>query len=540
MRADKHIDERGSSLLLVMIFLTSIGLLSSALMSYELSINKQSFSVRRLQSRETGANTGLEWGVNSLRQGKDGFCQGAYEREIISVGGREVEVWCRAAAGTDTGSNNVALFLNQSEPAELNRVVTRGQLGPEGSTTIEGPVYNGRGRDGWELKAPIKVSGDVLLPDDGGLCEPGTTTDLPSEVTGLYVNAKRCTMSLESVMPAAIPMPCETLEKCVDPEPTLLDVKGSETKEVPACKVFRPGVYRTPPTLAGNNYFTPGTYYFELKTDWTVASALRGGDPAPQSPVAQGDPVDSSVPRCEGAPEPVEPWGVTFVFGGPSRMRVVEPARVELFAQVNADGLYPNIATGGQKRATEWATSSELRLDAPFLKVGGGAPEFILHSGVYAPDSAVLFQGNLNATETINNTTVVGRLEMTGEGQAPDAPAAPAPAPSAAAEAAVAVEVGPVKADAPASGVRNRSNIGIFVRSGTVKKYVLMARSCPGGQNVITHEACTTPPAPPLEQELCAVASATVYDDDRRTVYVDTWRVDRDPSPFDPARCTIS
>ena len=527
---------------MVLVFLTSVGILSAALLSYELAINKLSFSVRRVQTRETGTNTALEWAVNSLRQGKDAFCQGGYDRDVLTVGAREVEVSCRPSS-KDAVSNGVALFLNRAEPAELNLIRTAGTPTSEGRTTIVGPVYNGRGKSGWELKLPLQVDGDVLLGDGEPRCEAGEVTDLPENLSGSYTNARRCSMDLESVTPAPVPQPCEAYEKCPDPTPRLLDANGKETGAAPACKVFFPGFYRRPPELAGNNYFVPGTYYFELEEPWRVASAIRGGDPAPASAVAEADQAMSSAPRCEGAPEPAEPWGVTFVFGRQSSLRVLDRARVELFAYIASDVRLPNLMSGGQNGTTEWAQPSNFRLDSNLLTVAGGAPEFLFHSGVFAPESAISFAGSPAAIESINNTVVVGRIEFLGEvakvrsgGSTVAEPGSTTAIAAEPAEPAIPKSEGSSAADRSVT----TSNIGIFTRAGTVRKFLMMARSCPGRRDSITRNACTNPPPGPREQELCSMATATIYDDSKRTVYVDTWRVDRDPSPADPASCSVS
>ena len=238
----------------------------------------------------------------------------------------------------------------------------------------------------------------------------------------------------------------------------------------------------------------------------------------------------------------MEAWGVTFVFGGRSTMRIMDTARVELFSYATKEAELPNIVSGGQKRTTEWARRSEFTLERNLVTVGGGSPEFVLHSGIYAPDSAVSMTGTPGAIEKIGGTVVVGRLELNGEPSV----AAKSEKQAVASEAAVAVKApsSPPEVAAGKDGSGGSSavpgNIGIFARAGTARKFLLMARSCPGGHDVITRNACSNPPTGPLEPELCAVASATVFDDGRRTLYVDNWRVDRDPSRFDPATCVLS
>ena len=220
----------------------------------------------------------------------------------------------------------------------------------------------------------------------------------------------------------------------------------------------------------------------------------------------------------------------------------MDTARVELFSYATKEAELPNIVSGGQKLTTEWARRSEFTLERNLVMVGGGSPEFLLHSGMYAPDSAVSMTGTSRAIEKIGGTVVVGRLELNGDPS--DTPKSGKE--SVASDVAVAVEA-PSSLDEAASGkggsdasAAKPGGIGIFARAGTAKKFVLIARSCPGGRDVITRNACSNPPSGLLEPELCAVASATVYDDGRRTLYVDNWRVDRDPSRFDSATCVFS
>lgn len=503
-RIHMRTDESGSSLILVMVFLSAIGVLSSALMSYEMAINKQSFSTRRMQARETGANAGVEWIINSLRQGRDGFCQGGYDRDIINVSGREVAVSCRTD-GSDVAANNVALYLNATGSRERNVIRTSGALGADGPPTIVGPVYNGNiadGKSGWDLGAPLVVNGDVLGASEGDRCDVGDQADVPAGLKTLYANVKRCTMPLAAVTPLPIPSPCKSVKECGDRPPLFLDAEGKETTGQPACNVFSPGIYRTVPKLAGNNYFLPGVYSFDFDGEWKIASALRGGDPVPQTDTAEEEPVMSSIPRCVGAPEPAMPWGVTFVLGGSARLRVASTARVELFSWSDSTVSRPNIVAAGTKGVADWANPSSPTLDQDLVAVGGGEPQFILHAGMFAPQSSLRLAGQGAAIETIRNTVVVGRLDLA--------------------------------TDKPISGP-----FGIVSRTGRAKKYVLMARSCAGDTRVISHNACTAPPTGVLEQDLCAVATATVFDDQRRTVHVDSWRVDRDPSPADPATCSL-
>ena len=184
-------------------------------------------------------------------------------------------------------------------------------------------------------------------------------------------------MDLDMVRPSSVPPPCEVREKCTDPAPVSLDSKGGITDGPAACKVFSPGYYTKAPVLAENNYFTPGVYSFELDSTWSIGSALRGGDPAPASDVAEEAPLLSSIPKCLGAPDPVAPYGVVFVFGKLASMTVLNTARMELFsytATVKETTTHlPNVVSGGQKGVTEWLSSSDIGLEQDLLNVKMGA-----------------------------------------------------------------------------------------------------------------------------------------------------------------------
>ncbi len=498
----RRTDESGASLIFILVFISTVGMLGASLVSFQLTLNKQSFATRKSQTREFGANSGVEWAVNALKQGKDAYCQGALNTQVLTIGGREVEVFCRGAEEADNGVNSVALYLNRAEPVDLNHVSVTGSFDKE-TNTIVGPIYNANYESGFALQQPLVVDGDVVIGDKGGECRPGAVSDLPGRIISTYRDAKSCSLDIAAVTPRPVPVPCEALDKCPNPTPLLLDASGKETKIAPACKVFSPGYYTVAPDLASDNYFQPGVYYFELKEAWKIASSLRGGDPAPDTPTVIADPRLSSAPRCVGAPDPTEPYGVVFVLGGATQISVLSSARVELFGYTTKDFSLPGFVAGGQKGVTEWAQPPQLKLDQDLLKVGGGEPEFIVHSGIFTPDSGITLHGSGQAYEVIRNTVVAARLDLIA-----DSPLQP-------------------------------DHFGITGRTGTARRYLVMARSCSGDRDHITHDACTTPPPTALEPELCSSATVVVYDDEKRTVYIDNWRVDRDPTRLDPSTCAF-
>jgi hypothetical protein len=495
--------EDGAVLFLALIFLGVVGLIGAALISSEFAVNRQSFSARRVQLRETGTNTGLEWAVNSLRQGKDGFCQGTYTRQLLTVGGREVEVICKGS-NSSLGLNSFALYLNSASPASQSQVSTNGAVGASPVKNIVGPVYNARGSNGWDLKAPLKVDGEVLIPSGDATCTAAGTAPPASNLQALYTTMNCKTVPLSAVTPPAVPTPCPGA--CTNPAALSYDAAGVITAGAASCKVFSPGYYSVAPDLAGTNFFKPGVYYFDYNKIWSIGSAIRGGDPAPATANVAAEQVRSTIVKCPGAPAAVAPYGVTFVFGQGATLKVTNNGRIELFSNVSGGGRLPNITTGNLAGVTAWGAASNVPLSKDLFSVGVAQPEFVLHSGVFAPDSGFSLKGSNNALETIRNTVVVGRFDM------------------------------------QASASITNANFGIIVPAGAEKKYVLMARSCPGSLKNLTVNACTVAfvgsGSNPAEPELCTLASLKIYGDDARTVYLDNWRVDRDATASDPATCS--
>ena len=488
---------------MVLVFIGVIGAISLALLGFNGAITRQSFSTKKVQTRETGANTGLEWAVNELRQGADGFCLDSYNRKIFVIGGREVEVTCKRTGGAGTpGLNTFALYLNNA--SAQSKIATSGAVGATPVKNIIGPVYNG---GTWDLKAPLYVEGDVIVPASPSGCPLAQTSALPANLIPIYNTMKQCTTDLSVVTPAPVLAPCSPLSSCKDPAPQSLDAAGAVTAGAPSCKVFSPGYYTNEPVLAPNNFFKPGVYYFELNKEWRIGNAILGGDPRPaigSPPVIAAEGVVGSIPKCAGAPAAVAPYGVVFVFGKKGAIHITNNGRMELFSYQNGATALPSIVEGGVAGVTAWANATTVPLSQTMVKVGVAQPEFIAHAGIFAPNSAVELRGSNNAIEAFLNTVVVGRFDMF------------------------------------ASASITNSNFGVFVPSGAASKFVLMARSCSGVLNGFTPNACSTLPTGTLEPDLCSVASITVYGDTAKTVWIDNWRVDRVPNTsMDPATCAL-
>jgi hypothetical protein len=505
--------EDGSILIMTLIFLGVIGLLTAALTSSAFVVTKQSFSTTKIQARETGANAGLEWAVNVLRQGKDGFCLPGYVEKILTFANRQVRVTCKGLTSSTAGTNSFAVYINSvpGSPANSNFLGT--QAATNFPKSIIGPVFNGGtdGTLGWDLNADLTIDGNVFTPVSVA-CPAGSTGPVPPRLILLYNTVTCGAVPLTEVTPAPIPGPCDPspISSCKDPLPVLLDAAGVVTTGTPSCKVFSPGYYSAPPAFASNNFLKAGTYYFEFNKIMTLGSAVRGGDPAPGTSTSSGDTVLSSVPRC--APlgsfpvDSAKGYGVTFVFGKGAGLRVTNLGRIELFTNKTLTTQFPNIVTAGFG-VTPWSggpsSKSTVALNKDLIQVGTAQPEFVMHSGAFVPESGISLKGSNDAIEMFRGTVVAGRLEF--------------------------------QSSASITG----SNFGVIVPAGGEKKYALMANSCPGVASGVSATACTAPPGGTLEPELCSVASLVIYDDSARTVWLDNWRIDRDASGLDLTTCAL-
>jgi hypothetical protein len=505
--------ESGVALLMALLFITVMGLIVGATAVYAGAIGRQSFSARKIQVRETGTNGGMEWAVNTLRQGKDAFCQkSGVDRQVLPIGGREVEVLCKGNGTGSSGKNAWALYINAvGGPQNVLRT-----NGASVSTLkhIIGPVYNG---GGWDIHADLYVDGDVQVP---GSCTPPTSVanPAPGDLYPLYGTLRSCSVPLNdpSVIPTPVPAPCGAPATCTNPPYQRLDAAGAVM--IPAntnsetCRVFSPGFYANAPDLAGLNFFRPGVYYFDFNQTWKIRTAVRGGDPRPGSSTVAVESIKTSIPKCVGAPAAAAPYGVVFVFGKQAALDMDNQGRLELFSYQSTPGAPspPSIVgvsnLAGASTVTPWPSSaSTLPLAKELVSVGTAQPEFVIHSGLFAPENALAFKGSNDAKQLILNSVVVARFEM------------------------------------QASNSITSDNFGIQVPTGAVKRYILIANSCRGSLQGKTSNACDGPvPAAPLEPELCTAAALEIYDDSERTVWLKSWRVDRQPgTTSDSAPCSI-
>lgn len=386
-------DEDGMILIMVLIFISLIGFVTAALLSYETAAFRQTSSVRKVDLRQTGTNGGIDWAVQTIRSGSDSFCQGnGLWTKDLTIGNRTVRVFCRMTAGTPSGPGGIALYGNGG-------VIDTG--GPKGAT-VTGPVYNaGTYAGGLNLT----VNAEVSAP---GPCAGGTVLPPPG-LTALYGSISLCDIPLTRVATPLLGVPTVNNGGIVSPTP-VNPLAQDVTFASKPCRIFSPGTYTTPPALLNNNYFKPGVYYFDWSTTntWNISSAVWAGDPVPATANSPGDNVISTIPRCGGLAASA-PYGVQFVFGRKANMAVRNQGRVEMFSYLNGTGVLPGVRAivGGDL----WGSANSLPVTTPLVSVGNGSKaELVIHGGMYAPNNLLKMRGTNTSLAKIMGTTVVYAL----------------------------------------------------------------------------------------------------------------------------------
>ena len=494
--------EDGAVLMLALIFMTTIGLITGALVGFGQSSTNQVRSTRVVTVRETGTNAGMDWAIQAIKSHSP-IClgpSGAYQP--LTINEREVRVHCKVTEGSAAGPGGWAIYLNGGVLSTF--------AGGGAAKTIVGPVYNS---GSWDLKAPLTVDGFVRIPESDPTTDcKGKTSAIPNppapELTTLFNNFELCTTSLAAVQPRTLlTAPTNicgntriagvTKTRCSSATGEPVDIV--DAAGVTICRVFSPGKYGAPPIVAPNNYFKAGVYSFDWDpppakpNTWVITGAVRAGDPGP------GEQVEGTIPKCapETGPAPVypntAPHGAVFVFGRQARMDIRQGGRVEIFSYKDGNNVIPGIvtkdviplaSTGFEEPA--WANASTI--PGYLVNIGQGSrPELVVHAGIYAPGSSVRLRATYDGYAKIMATAVVENLMLDGSAS-------------------------------PLDG-----HFGVYVPTGNAfKKFSLVAISTP---------KIGEPP-------LCTRAAVTVFNDPASTLGVDAWRVDRDATGLDPADCS--
>lgn len=375
-RARGHDSQEGAILVLTLAFLLLFGLFISALLGQVGANFKTTDVVRSRDSKNLNADAGIEYGLMRVQQDAT-LCPdtGAGPQPItptfLANGTQAVTVTCQALSGAATGVSGYAAVLLHSTSSPLDS--SNGQ-----AKVIEGGLWAGTGLT---LGKALNVKdGDVDIHSSTGCpAQPGNLTVSPSPPY-----AYGC-------VPGVAPDPPHALPARPAAAPAFTDMG--------ACRVFKPGVYTTPPILKNKNYFTSGVYVFKGIGDWsTDKKDIYGGAQATGENVEVTGGAPCKTDADAGAAG--NGTGVEFIFEGNSTLDIGNQGLLELFARrpPAPDGTAGISLYAVPPGTPGWATWSSSSGKALLNVAGGSTPLMSIHGTVYAPSAAVeLFAANTSS-----------------------------------------------------------------------------------------------------------------------------------------------
>ena len=360
--------QAGASLVLVLVFVASFGLIVPALLTAaQTSVGTVAFT-RTVVERNADAESAADRAINELRQGAyyndpaqrcfhdPADPAGLNDSDVRSygavvVGGqtkvRPTVVTCQAVPDTGAPSSVMVPVTAANRPGQALLTLGRdsGERGirqtANNTLRIQGRVFSNSTVEVTDPNAKIDVDNAALIAR-GDCLGPGTVLGTP----------KSCNDTTQDALG-------------VDPA-YVLPTSAPAFASAPSCTgpsrawALSPGTYTSASALSDLTknscgallHFTPGTYYFDF-TDatpvWSVTDGyVIGGDiPADPARAWTLGAYPGTRPVVPGAcVEPIEKvgtgptarfyYGVTFIFGGESRMEISGGGKVELCGQYDA------------------------------------------------------------------------------------------------------------------------------------------------------------------------------------------------------------
>lgn len=358
MRHRRARGDDGASLVLVLVFVASFGLIVPALLGLAQTSVTSVAATRAVTDVTLDADAATDQAVNRVRNGTfyNSPAQPCFHDPADLVGttdssamevtgantGRKVLVTCQAAPATGFPTSVRVPITSANRPGQALLTLSRatGEAGIRQTANnvlrISGRVFSNSGIEVTNPNARLEVSNAPLIAR--GACDLGSGT-----VVGSPKSCNDSTQDSLGADPAG--QPGYQL-------PTTLPVQVTAPTcgSSPAGYTLSPGTYRSASALSALTrtsckallHFTSGVYYFDFPDSdpvWSVTDGYVVGGSIPTGTRAwttAGYPLlPPKVPgACVGPTEIVPPvatnGGVLFVFGGQSRMSISGGGKVEL------------------------------------------------------------------------------------------------------------------------------------------------------------------------------------------------------------------
>jgi hypothetical protein len=361
-------NEDGASLIIALLFVTTVSLVSTGVLTFADSSIRTTVVLRDQASDAYAADGAAKIAVNALRTSSPPYTNATGQSCLTggalllpsfpSASAGSAYVTCApdpasgsGSAGPINASNtpaNALLALNAASPDEAGIKVLSTTTGSDafqtqGSAVSNSTIYTGTG--------------------SSAVTNRGTLTST-SSIVGKY-GPRDPAANAGCFGPLSAPViTCATATATPDPgyPPPVADQTVQRTSCAGNGKLvtLSPGLYTSATALSAcdNNtlWFKPGVYYFDFGSTsptWTVnAGSIVGG-----TPTATLSGANPAIPgSCVSPLTPTGPdTGVEFVFAGLSRLQIGGTAKVELCGQYSATS--PPIAVYGLKTAVGSASA---------------------------------------------------------------------------------------------------------------------------------------------------------------------------------------
>ncbi len=372
----RHTDDQGSILVLVIVFMTSVALVSLALLS-QADANLRYTTIERQKKRQVyAANAAVDYGIQQLRNnaGVCGPAQAVVAPQPLPfpVNGRTPTWACRETPNGSSGGafgSGWAVFLTG---ANLTGNGVAVKILGKTMHVINGPVYNDHDDAGGNLNQAWSISQNAgLTVANGYVTQYWPTCPLTGTINYLVTANVYCT---STSLP--VPLPRESLAATA-PTGTASHIPVATAD--PGCVAFNPGRYTQKPNLTSGkvNFFRGGVYYFDGIGSWNFNSELVLGG-TPQRGEARNTALNCNDP-AQG--------GVMFVFGGNSSLTLTGTSTIEMFPGNAAGGpgvsFYQVQTTGGGWTASTVTSTALIQADET------GPSSLIFHGQVWAPTGSL-------------------------------------------------------------------------------------------------------------------------------------------------------
>lgn len=320
-------DEAGASLVIVLVLISVFGLILSALLTEASASIQYTKTVDKRESKVYAADAGVSLAIQQVRQNNE-LCPEPGSTATVplstAINGQNVSVTCTGTTGSALGGRGFAIQVRESStgtPGTLHSV-----SGSGADKIVKGPVFV----DGTvDLQASVSVQRGRFYHKSSSCNAASLPSNLTLETSLGYSYV--CT----STAPVALPTN--------DPPPSGVPAAApTATTDASGCKTFYPGTYTTMPTLATDNYFVSGVYYFNFAGTLALDGKWVYGGVVGASETRVLDDTKRTVPACAKVSNPsgYTGTGVKIILGNTAAFNLSK-GHMELFARQDASGVSP-------------------------------------------------------------------------------------------------------------------------------------------------------------------------------------------------------